>query len=147
MSQLGPMLILIDIIMEIVNLLVSTFIQVSILFLYTSIYPHIPITAHLTNSPGLPDVSPQKNAVVDFIQSLQSKPDVWFVSNEQLLQWVSKLRVDAYSNTSIRCKTLCLSVNWPVNPTCNALYPTLARKSVTVLKLLAQPIILCLAVF
>src|SRR6478735_7047920 len=93
MSQLGPMLILIDIIMETVNLLVSTFIQVSILFLYTSIYPYIPITAHLTNSPGLPDVSPQKNAVVDFIQSLQSKPDVWFVSNEQLLQWVSRLSV------------------------------------------------------
>ncbi|KAG0747258.1 hypothetical protein G6F57_007951 [Rhizopus arrhizus] len=49
------------------------------------IYVH---PTHLTNSPGLPDVSPQKNAVVDFIQSLQSKPDVWFVSNEQLLQWM-----------------------------------------------------------
>ncbi|KAG1456387.1 hypothetical protein G6F56_006841 [Rhizopus delemar] len=49
------------------------------------IYVH---PTHLTNSAGLPDVSPQKNAVVDFIQSLQSKPDVWFVSNEQLLQWM-----------------------------------------------------------
>ncbi|KAG1170131.1 hypothetical protein G6F70_006095 [Rhizopus microsporus] len=49
------------------------------------IYVH---PTHLTNSPGLPDVSSQKNAVVDFIKSLQGKPDVWFVSNEQLLQWM-----------------------------------------------------------
>lgn len=45
--------------------------------------------AHLTNYPGGADTSAQKEAVVSFIQSLQSKPNVWFVSNEQLLQWVA----------------------------------------------------------
>ncbi|KAI8988380.1 hypothetical protein BDF20DRAFT_329353 [Mycotypha africana] len=49
------------------------------------IYVH---PTHLTNYPGLPDTSAQKKAVVSFIQSLQSKPDVWFVTNEQLLQWM-----------------------------------------------------------
>lgn len=35
-------------------------------------------------------MSSQKAAVISFIQSLASKPDVWFVTNEQLLQWVNK---------------------------------------------------------
>lgn len=33
-------------------------------------------------------MSSQKEGVVGFIKSLESKPDVWFVTNEQLLQWV-----------------------------------------------------------
>ncbi|GAA5814133.1 hypothetical protein MFLAVUS_007624 [Mucor flavus] len=49
------------------------------------IYVH---PTHLTNYPGLADMSSQKAAVVSFIQSLASKPDVWFVTNEQLLQWM-----------------------------------------------------------
>ncbi|KAI8972644.1 hypothetical protein BDB01DRAFT_809422 [Pilobolus umbonatus] len=43
---------------------------------------------HLSNRPGLPDMSAKKEAVVNFIKSLESKPDVWFVTNEQLLQWM-----------------------------------------------------------
>ncbi|CAO0792151.1 unnamed protein product [Mucor circinelloides] len=43
---------------------------------------------HLTNYPGLADTTAQKSAVVSFIQSLQGKPDVWFVTNDQLLQWM-----------------------------------------------------------
>ncbi|GAA5795630.1 hypothetical protein HPULCUR_000992 [Helicostylum pulchrum] len=49
------------------------------------IYVH---PTHLTNYPGLADMSSQKAAVVSFIQSLASKPNVWFVTNEQLLQWM-----------------------------------------------------------
>lgn len=49
------------------------------------IYVH---PTHLTNYPSLPDMSAQKAAVVSFIQSLASKPDVWFVTNDQLLQWM-----------------------------------------------------------
>ncbi|CEP07511.1 hypothetical protein [Parasitella parasitica] len=43
---------------------------------------------HLTNYPGLADTTAQKKAVISFIQSLQGKPDVWFVTNDQLLQWM-----------------------------------------------------------
>ncbi|KAI9483884.1 MAG: hypothetical protein EXX96DRAFT_500390 [Benjaminiella poitrasii] len=43
---------------------------------------------HLTNYPGTADVSDLKNSVVSFIKSLEGKPDVWFVTNAQLLQWM-----------------------------------------------------------
>ncbi|KAI7904287.1 uncharacterized protein BX663DRAFT_504587 [Cokeromyces recurvatus] len=49
------------------------------------IYVH---PTHLTNYPGMPDVTDKKNAVVSFIKSLQGMKDVWFVTNEQLLQWM-----------------------------------------------------------
>ncbi|KAI8393318.1 uncharacterized protein BYT42DRAFT_1905 [Radiomyces spectabilis] len=49
------------------------------------IYVH---PTHLTTFPGLEDPSALKKGVVDFIQSLAGKPDVWFVTNEQLLQWM-----------------------------------------------------------
>lgn len=49
------------------------------------IYVH---PTHLTNYVGLPDATADKNGVVSFIQSLASKPDVWFVTNDQLLQWM-----------------------------------------------------------
>ncbi|KAI7872325.1 hypothetical protein BDF14DRAFT_1752051 [Spinellus fusiger] len=49
------------------------------------IYVH---PTHLTSYPGLPDPAPLKQGVISFIQSLASKPDVWFVSNDQLLQWM-----------------------------------------------------------
>ncbi|KAG2186563.1 hypothetical protein INT44_002787 [Umbelopsis vinacea] len=49
------------------------------------IYVH---PTHLTNYAGLPDATALKSGVVSFIQSLASKPDVWFVTNDQLLQWM-----------------------------------------------------------
>ncbi|ORX57390.1 hypothetical protein DM01DRAFT_1319238 [Hesseltinella vesiculosa] len=49
------------------------------------IYVH---PTHMTNYPGMPDVSALKNGVVSIIQSLAGKPDVWFVTNQQLLQWM-----------------------------------------------------------
>ncbi|KAL0080685.1 hypothetical protein J3Q64DRAFT_1705650 [Phycomyces blakesleeanus] len=49
------------------------------------IYVH---PTHLTNYPGLPDPSSLRQGVISFIQSLAGKPDVWFVSNDQLLQWM-----------------------------------------------------------
>lgn len=49
--------------------------------------------AHLTNYVGLADMSTQKAALISFIQSLASKPDVWFVTNEQLLQWVRLINI------------------------------------------------------
>ncbi|KAF7723749.1 hypothetical protein EC973_001725 [Apophysomyces ossiformis] len=49
------------------------------------IYTH---PTHLTTYPGLPDPSAMKKGVIDFIQSVAGKPDVWFVSNEQLLEWM-----------------------------------------------------------
>ncbi|KAI8347185.1 hypothetical protein EDC96DRAFT_521155 [Choanephora cucurbitarum] len=49
------------------------------------IYVH---PTHLTKYPTLADPTAQKEGVVNFIKSLASKPDVWFVTNEQLLQWM-----------------------------------------------------------
>ncbi|KAI8147378.1 hypothetical protein BJV82DRAFT_344932 [Fennellomyces sp. T-0311] len=49
------------------------------------IYVH---PTHLTTYPGLPDPSATKKALVDVIQSITSKPDVWVVSNAQLLEWM-----------------------------------------------------------
>ncbi|ORZ08349.1 hypothetical protein BCR42DRAFT_455530 [Absidia repens] len=49
------------------------------------IYVH---PTHLTNFPGTPDASALKNSVVSLIKSLAGKPDVWFVTNQQLLQWM-----------------------------------------------------------
>lgn len=44
--------------------------------------------AHLTDYPGLPDPAPKLDGLVSFIKSLSQKPDVWFVTNQQLLQWM-----------------------------------------------------------
>ncbi|KAI9471047.1 MAG: hypothetical protein EXX96DRAFT_466315, partial [Benjaminiella poitrasii] len=49
------------------------------------IYVH---PTHLTGYPGLPDPAPKLDALVSFIKSLSEKPDVWFVTNSQLLQWM-----------------------------------------------------------
>ncbi|KAI9492169.1 hypothetical protein BDB00DRAFT_765932 [Zychaea mexicana] len=55
------------------------------------IYVH---PTHLTTFPGVPqtpgseDPEVMKKAVVDAIQSITSKPDVWVVSNAQLLEWM-----------------------------------------------------------
>ncbi|KAG0744879.1 hypothetical protein G6F57_004746 [Rhizopus arrhizus] len=49
------------------------------------IYVH---PTHLTSYPSLPDPKDQFNGVISFIQSVASKPDVWFVTNQQLLQWM-----------------------------------------------------------
>ncbi|CAO3696457.1 unnamed protein product [Rhizopus stolonifer] len=43
---------------------------------------------HLTSYPSLPDPKDQYNGVISFLQSVASKPDVWFVTNQQLLQWM-----------------------------------------------------------
>ncbi|KAI8391802.1 uncharacterized protein BYT42DRAFT_209423 [Radiomyces spectabilis] len=49
------------------------------------IYVH---PTHLTGYPGLDDPAPKLNGLVNFIKSLADKPDVWFVTNQQLLQWM-----------------------------------------------------------
>ncbi|CEI90440.1 hypothetical protein RMCBS344292_04765 [Rhizopus microsporus] len=49
------------------------------------IYVH---PTHLTTYPGLPDPKDMFQAVLSFIQSIASKQDVWFVTNQQLLQWM-----------------------------------------------------------
>ncbi|KAG2227562.1 hypothetical protein INT45_002247 [Circinella minor] len=43
---------------------------------------------HLTNYPGLPDSKPKLDGLMSFIQSIANKQDVWFVTNQQLLQWM-----------------------------------------------------------
>ncbi|KAI7858219.1 hypothetical protein BDC45DRAFT_457887 [Circinella umbellata] len=43
---------------------------------------------HLTNYPGLPDSKPKLDGLISFIQSIANKQDVWFVTNQQLLQWM-----------------------------------------------------------
>src|ERR1700755_2276714 len=58
------------------------------------IYVH---PTHLTNYPGLPDTTAQKDGVISFIQSLASKPDVWFVTNDQLLHLATNLICNAKS--------------------------------------------------
>lgn len=91
MSSNGPALTLIAIIMVIVNHSVSMFILVSVIrhlhHLFANlIYAYI---AHLTTFPGLEDPSAMKQGVVEVIKEITSKPDVWVVTNAQLLQWVS----------------------------------------------------------
>ncbi|CAO3611433.1 unnamed protein product [Mucor hiemalis] len=49
------------------------------------IYVH---PTHLTTYTGLPDPKDQFDATISFIKSLSAKPDVWFVTNQQLLQWM-----------------------------------------------------------
>lgn len=44
--------------------------------------------AHLTGYPGLPDPKPKLDGLISFIKSVADKPDVWFVTNQQLLQWM-----------------------------------------------------------
>ncbi|KAI9027447.1 hypothetical protein CLU79DRAFT_739243 [Phycomyces nitens] len=43
---------------------------------------------HLTTYPGLPDPKPMLDGVLSFLQTIAAKPDVWFVTNQQLLQWM-----------------------------------------------------------
>jgi len=49
------------------------------------IYVH---PTHLTNYVGLPDTSAYLSMMVSIITNLASQPDVWFVTNQQLLQWM-----------------------------------------------------------
>ncbi|CAO3676752.1 unnamed protein product [Rhizopus stolonifer] len=49
------------------------------------IYVH---PTHLTKYPGLADPKDMYDGVINFIQSLSAKKDVWFVTNQQLLQWM-----------------------------------------------------------
>ncbi|OBZ88617.1 hypothetical protein A0J61_03333 [Choanephora cucurbitarum] len=49
------------------------------------IYVH---PTHLTGYPGLPDPKPQLDGLISLIKTLSEKPDVWFVTNQQLLQWM-----------------------------------------------------------
>ncbi|KAI8880236.1 hypothetical protein K501DRAFT_287004 [Backusella circina FSU 941] len=49
------------------------------------IYVH---PTHLTSYPGLADPKDMLNGVIDFIHSMGKKQDVWFVTNQQLLQWM-----------------------------------------------------------
>ncbi|RUS16248.1 hypothetical protein BC937DRAFT_91448 [Endogone sp. FLAS-F59071] len=49
------------------------------------IYVH---PTHLTNFAGLPDTSSYLNTMTSIISSLASHQDVWFVTNQQLLQWM-----------------------------------------------------------
>jgi hypothetical protein len=44
--------------------------------------------AHLTSYPGLADPKDMLNGVIEFIKSINKKQDVWFVTNQQLLQWM-----------------------------------------------------------
>ncbi|KAG1437649.1 hypothetical protein G6F56_013004 [Rhizopus delemar] len=49
------------------------------------IYVH---PTHLTGYPGLPDPTPKLEGLISLIKTLAEKPDVWFVTNQQLLQWM-----------------------------------------------------------
>ncbi|KAG2200221.1 hypothetical protein INT47_009859, partial [Mucor saturninus] len=49
------------------------------------IYVH---PTHLTGYPGLPDPAPKLDGLVSLIKKLSDMPDVWFVTNQQLLQWM-----------------------------------------------------------
>ncbi|KAK4512848.1 uncharacterized protein ATC70_003556 [Mucor velutinosus] len=49
------------------------------------IYVH---PTHLTTYAGLPDPKDMYNGVIEFIQSIAQKPNVWFVTNQQLLQYM-----------------------------------------------------------
>ncbi|KAI8881570.1 hypothetical protein K501DRAFT_324437 [Backusella circina FSU 941] len=49
------------------------------------IYVH---PTHLTKYDGLPDPTSMLEGVLDFIKTISQKPDVWFVTNQQLLQWM-----------------------------------------------------------
>lgn len=49
------------------------------------IYVH---PTHLTGYLGSPDPAPKLDGLVSLIKELSEKPDVWFVTNQQLLQWM-----------------------------------------------------------
>ncbi|KAL7324530.1 hypothetical protein PS15p_209711 [Mucor circinelloides] len=49
------------------------------------IYVH---PTHLTTFAGLPDPKDMYNGVIEFIQSISQQPNVWFVTNQQLLQYM-----------------------------------------------------------
>ncbi|RUS16225.1 hypothetical protein BC937DRAFT_91474 [Endogone sp. FLAS-F59071] len=49
------------------------------------IYVH---PTHLTNYVGLPDTTADLNMMLSIITNLASQPDVWFVTNQQLLEWM-----------------------------------------------------------
>lgn len=42
----------------------------------------------MTAYPGLPDPKPKLDGLISFVKSIAEKPDVWFVTNQQLLQWM-----------------------------------------------------------
>lgn len=46
------------------------------------------LSAHLTTYPGLPDPKDMYDSVIEFIQSIAQQPNVWFVTNQQLLQYM-----------------------------------------------------------
>ncbi|KAI9264554.1 hypothetical protein EDC94DRAFT_605494 [Helicostylum pulchrum] len=48
------------------------------------IYVH---PTHLTTFPGVPDPKEKFDAVIKLIKDIAAKPNVWFVTNQQLLQW------------------------------------------------------------
>ncbi|KAI7870793.1 hypothetical protein BDF14DRAFT_1720279 [Spinellus fusiger] len=49
------------------------------------IYVH---PTHLTAYPGLSDPAPKLDALIEFVKEISKKPDVWIVTNQQLLQWM-----------------------------------------------------------
>ncbi|KAI9021455.1 hypothetical protein CLU79DRAFT_753375 [Phycomyces nitens] len=49
------------------------------------IYVH---PTHLTAYPGLPDPAPKLDGLISFVKSIAKRPDVWIVTNQQLLQWM-----------------------------------------------------------
>ncbi|CAO3610741.1 unnamed protein product [Cunninghamella echinulata] len=49
------------------------------------IYVH---PTHLSSFPGLPDPKPLLDGVLQLIKTISEKPDVWVVTNQQLLQWM-----------------------------------------------------------
>lgn len=44
--------------------------------------------AHLTGYPGLPDPTPKLEGLISLIKTLSERQDVWFVTNQQLIQWM-----------------------------------------------------------
>ncbi|KAI8979711.1 hypothetical protein BDF20DRAFT_871225 [Mycotypha africana] len=67
------------------------------------IYVH---PTHLTTYPGLPDPSDMLNGVLEFIQEIASKPNVWFVTNQQLLEYMKNpVKASELGNqTYMQCK-------------------------------------------
>ncbi|KAG1589029.1 hypothetical protein G6F48_004887 [Rhizopus delemar] len=49
------------------------------------IYVH---PTHLTGYPGLPDPTPKLEGLISLIKTLSERQDVWFVTNQQLIQWM-----------------------------------------------------------
>ncbi|KAG2175687.1 hypothetical protein INT43_001334 [Umbelopsis isabellina] len=51
------------------------------------IYVH---PTHLTTYPGMADPVEKLNNIVEAIQEIAAKPDVWVVTNQQLIEWMKK---------------------------------------------------------